>query len=157
MAQSFLDFVKSLPEQGNVRSISIEELDEEAFKHGRVTSTGGRSFYSNVRNRSAGVAVVFGSDRVGYQKLQPGPAAHPRQPGEDPGGSPKVPSAGAAHPGTANHRRQFGVQPQVQPLPFGPASRDNARQACLWSHTLRDYDPSSPGPDLYEVCIPEWP
>ena len=34
---------------------------------------------------------------------------------------------------------------------------DNVRQACLWSHTLRDYDPSSPGPDLWEVCIPEWP
>ena len=34
---------------------------------------------------------------------------------------------------------------------------DNIRQAHLWSHTLRDHDPSAPGPDLVQVCIPEWP
>ena len=71
MAESFLDFIKSLPEQGNVRTVTVDELDAEAHKHGRVTSTGGHSFYSNVRNRSAGVAVVFGSDRVATQKFNP--------------------------------------------------------------------------------------
>ena len=60
MVESFLDFVKSLPEQGNVRTVSVAEMDAEAGRFGRVTSTGGRSFYSNIRNRSAGVAVVFG-------------------------------------------------------------------------------------------------
>jgi hypothetical protein len=71
MAESFLDFVKSLPEQGNVRTVNVDELDEEAFKHSRLTNTGGRSFFSNVRNRSAGVAVVFGSDRVATKNFNP--------------------------------------------------------------------------------------
>jgi phosphoenolpyruvate carboxykinase (ATP) len=34
---------------------------------------------------------------------------------------------------------------------------DNIRQACLWSHTLREYSSRYRGPELYQVCIPEWP
>ena len=35
--------------------------------------------------------------------------------------------------------------------------QDNVRQAHIWANTLRDYAAEAPGPDLYLVCIPEWP
>ena len=156
MAESFLDFVKTLPEQGNVRTVSRDELDEEAFKHGRTTATGGRSFYSNIRNRSAGVAVVFGSDRVATQKFNP---AQDRIKSNKDKTLEEVRKYLLRSP-LIRVQRTIGDNSEFNPkcnLFLSVQRSDNARQACLWSHTLRDYDPSSPGPDLYEVCIPEWP
>jgi phosphoenolpyruvate carboxykinase (ATP) len=156
MAESFLDFVKSLPEHGNVRTVSVDELDAEAFQYGRVTSTGGRSFYSNVRNRSAGVAVVFGSDRVATRKYNP---AQQRIHGSKDKTLEEVKKYLLKTP-LIRIQRTIGDNSEFNPkcnLFLSVQRSDNARQACLWSHTLRDYDPSSPGPELYEVCIPEWP
>ena len=156
MAESFLDFVKSLPEQGNVRTVSIDELDTEADKYGRVTNTGGRSFYSNVRNRSAGVAVVFGSDRVATKTFNP---AQQRISDRKEHTLEEVRKYLLKAP-LIRVQRTIGDNSEFNPncnLFLSVQRSDNVRQACLWSHTLRNYDPSSPGPDLYEVCIPEWP
>ena len=156
MVESFLDFVKSLPEQGNVRTVSVDELDEEAFKHSRLTSTGGHSFYSNVRNRSAGVAVVFGSDRVATKNFNP---AQQRITENRDKTLEEVRKYLLRAP-LIRVQRTIGENAEFNPkcnLFLSVQRTDNARQACLWSHTLRDYDPSSPGPELYEVCIPEWP
>ena len=156
MAESFLDFVKSLPEHGNVRTVSIDELDSEAFQYGRETSTGGRSFYSNVRNRSAGVAVVFGSDRVATKKYNP---AQQRIHENREKTLEEVKKYLLRAP-LIRVQRTIGDNSEFNPkcnLFLSLQRSDNARQACLWSHTLRDYDPSSPGPELYEICIPEWP
>lgn len=156
MVENFLDFVNSLPEQGNVRTVSVDQLDEEAFQHGRVTSTGGRSFYSNVRNRSAGVAVVFGSDRVATKSFN---AAQQRISENRDKTLEEVRKYLLRAP-LIRVQRTIGDNSEFNPkcnLFLSVQRPDNARQACLWSHTLRDYDPSSPGPDLYEVCIPEWP
>ena len=156
MAESFLDFVKSLPEQGNVRSVSIEELDEDAFKHGRTTSTGGRSFYSNVRNRSAGIAVVFGSGRVATKNFNPAQ----RRIHDNRDKTLEEVRKYLLRAPLIQVQRTIGDNAEFNPkcnLFLSVQRPDNARQACLWSHTLRDYDPSSPGPELYEVCIPEWP
>ena len=156
MPESFLDFVKSLPEQGNVRTLSLEELDSETFKYGRTTSTGGHSFYSNVRNRSAGVAVVFGTERVATQKFSP---VQERIRDDRDKTLEEVRKYLLRAP-LIRVQRTIGDNSEFNPkcnLFLSVQRADNARQACLWSHTLRDYDPSSPGPDLYEVCIPEWP
>ena len=156
MVESFLDFVKSLPEHGNVQSVTIDQLDGEAFKHGRITSTGGHSFYSNVRNRSAGVAVVFGSDRVATKSFN---AAQQRISDNRDKTLEEVRKYLLRTP-LIRVQRTIGDNSEFNPkcnLFLSVQRPDNVRQACLWSHTLRDYDPSSPGPDLYEVCIPEWP
>ncbi len=156
MAESFLDFVKSLPEQGNVRTVSIDELDSEADKYGRVTSTGGRSFNSNVRNRSAGVAVMFGSERVATKNFNP---AQQRISESREHTLEEVRKYLLRAP-LIRVQRTIGDNSEFNPkcnLFLSVQRADNVRQACLWSHTLRDYDPSSPGPDLYEICIPEWP
>ena len=156
MAESFLDFVKSLPEQGNVRTVTVDELDAEATKHARVTNTGSHSFYSNVRNRSAGIAVVFGSDRVATQKFN---AAQQRISDNRDKTLEEVRKYLLRTP-LIRVQRTIGDNSEFNPkcnLFLSTQRPDNVRQACLWSHTLRDYDPSTPGPDLYEVCIPEWP
>ena len=156
MAESFLDFVKSLPEQGNVRTVTLDELDTEANKYGRETDTGGRSFYSNIRNRSAGVAVVFGSDRVATQKFNP--TQERIKEGKDK--TLEEVRQYLLRAPLIRVQRTIGDNSEFNPkcnLFLSVQRSDNVRQACLWSHTLRDYDPSSPGPDLYEVCIPEWP
>ena len=156
MAESFLDFVKSLPEQGNVRNMAIDELDAEADKYGRLTATGGRSFYSNIRNRSAGVAVVFGSDRVATKKFNP---AQQRISERRDHTLEEVRKYLLRAP-LIRVQRTIGDNSEFNPkcnLFLSLQRSDNVRQACLWSHTLRDYDPSSPGPELYEICIPEWP
>lgn len=156
MVESFLDFVKSLPEQGNVRTVSVAELDADAHQFGRPTGTGGRSFYSNIRNRSAGVAVVFGSDRVATKKFNP---TQQRIKDRQEQTLEQVRQYLLRAP-LIRVQRTIGDNPEFNPkcnLFLSVQRSDNVRQACLWSHTLRDYDPSSPGPDLYEVCIPEWP
>ncbi len=156
MAESFLDFVKSLPEQGNVRTVSIDELDSEADKYGRVTSTGGRSFYSNVRNRSAGVAVVFGSERVATKNFNP----VQQRISENREHTLEEVRKYLLRAPLIRVQRTIGDNSEFNPkcnLFLSVQRADNVRQACVWSHTLRDYDPSSPGPDLYEICIPEWP
>ena len=156
MPESFLDFVKGLPEQGNVRSASVDELDSEAVKYGKTTATGGHSFYSNVRNRSAGVAVVFGSDRVATQKFNP---VQQRIRDNQDKTLEEVRKYLLRAP-LIRVQRTIGDNSEFNPkcnLFLSVQRSDNVRQACLWSHTLRDYDPSSPGPDLYEICIPEWP
>ena len=156
MAESFLDFVKSLPEQGNVRTVSIDELDSDASKYGRETSTGGRSFYSNIRNRSAGVAVVFGSDRVATTKFNPTQESIR----ENKDKTLEEVRKYLLRAPLIRVQRTIGDNSEFNPkcnLFLSVQRADNVRQACLWSHTLRDYDPSSPGPDLYEICIPEWP
>ena len=156
MPESFLNFVKSLPEQGNVRTVNIQELDAEAFKHGRTTSTGGRSFSSNVRNRSAGVAVVFGSDRVATKSF----SATQQRISKNRDKTLEEVRQYLLRTPLIRVQRTIGDNSEFNPkcnLFLSVQRSDNARQACLWSHTLRDYDPSSPGPELYEVCIPEWP
>ena len=156
MAESFLDFVKSLPEHGNVRTVSIDELDAEAFKHGRTTNTGGHSFNSNVRNRSAGVAVIFGSDRVATKSFNP----NQRRIQENKDKTLEEVRKYLLRTPLIRVQRTIGDNSEFNPkcnLFLSVQRSDNARQACLWSHTLRDYDPSSPGPELYEICIPEWP
>ena len=156
MVESFLDFVKSLPGQRNVRNLNLEELDQEAGQFARITNTNGRSYYSNVRNRSASVAVVFGSEKVASRTLNERQQAirdHKDQTLEQV-------RAYLQRAPLIRVQRTVGDNPEFNPkcnLYLSVQRSDNARQAHLWSHTLRDYDPHSPGPELYLVCIPEWP
>ena len=156
MAENFLDFVKSLPERNNVRRMGIGDLDRDASKYGRVTSTESLSFYSNVRNRSAGVAVVFGSDRVASQNLTATQESIRERKDQT---LERVREYLQRAP-LIMVQRTVGDNSEFNPkcnLFLSVQRADNVRQACLWSHTLRDHDSSAPGPDLWEVCIPEWP
>ena len=156
MVESFLDFVKSISGQRNVRNPSLKELDQEASKFARVTKTNSHSFYSNVRNRSAGVSVVFGSDKVASKTLNERQQAIKDRKDQT---LQEVREYLQRAP-LIKVQRTVGDNPEFNPkcnLLLSVQRADNVRQAHLWSHTLRDYDPQSPGPELFEVCIPEWP
>ena len=156
MVESFLDFVKSLPGQRNVRNLNLEELDQEAGQFGRITNTNSRSYYSNVRNRSAGISVVFGGDSVASRNLNERQQAIKEHKGRT---LQQVQEYLKRAP-LIRVQRTVGDNAEFNPrcnLYLSVQRADNVRQAHLWSHTLRDYDPHSPGPELYLVCIPEWP
>lgn len=156
MVESFLDFVKSLSGRSNVRNLTLEQLDQEASKFARVTKTNSHSFYSNVRNRSAGVAVVFGSEKVASKSLNERQQAIKDRKDQT---LQEVREYLQRAP-LIQVKRTVGDNPEFNPkcnLLLSIQRADNVRQAHLWSHTLSDYDPQSPGPELFEVCIPEWP
>jgi phosphoenolpyruvate carboxykinase (ATP) len=156
MVESFLDFVKSLSGQSNVRNLNLEELDQEASKFARVTKTNSRSFYSNVRNRSAGVSVVFGSEKVASKTLNERQQAIKERKDQ----TLREVREYLQRAPLIRVQRTVGDNSEFNPkcnLLLSVQRADNVRQAHLWSHTLREYDPLSPGPELFEVCIPEWP
>ena len=64
MVESFRDFIHSPPDRSPVRTLSPAELDQQANSLGRPTQNRGLSFHSNLRNRSAGFAAVFGTGPV---------------------------------------------------------------------------------------------
>lgn len=156
MVQELLEFIKQLDKRDNVTVMSVADLAEQAKLYARPTVFGGLSFFSNVRSRSASQSVVLGSERVRDKDLNPGQR-----------------EILAKLDTTLRLLRDYL---QIAPLIcvkrtigsnnifnakctlyLSTQRRDNVRQAYLWSKTLRDYDPSAPGPELYLVCIPEWP
>lgn len=156
MPENFLSFVKNLARRDNVRTLSLSQLDQESSPYARVTANESLSFYSNVRNRSAGVSVVFGSQRVANQKLTPRQQAIQQRKDQ----TLRDVQAYMERAPLICVQRTIGDNPTFNPkctLFLSLQRRDNIRQAHLWSHTLRDFAPGNIGPDLYQVCIPEWP
>lgn len=156
MVGSFLDFVKSLPDRSNVRTLTRAQVDEEARPYGRETRNHSRSFFSNVRNRSAGVSLVLGSDNVASSGLSERQQAIKNNKDQ----TLREVQAYLERAPLIHLQRTIGDNPVFNPkcnLILSVQRSDNIRQAHLWSHTLRDHDPNAAGPELYEVCIPEWP
>ncbi|MBM3942590.1 MAG: phosphoenolpyruvate carboxykinase (GTP) [SAR202 cluster bacterium] len=156
MEQNFLEFIKTLPGRSNVQTLSVPELDDQARHYGRRTQTESLSFYSNVRNRNARDTVVFGSDRVASKKL----TERQKTIAEKKDQTLKAVQAYLERAPLIRVQRTIGDNSSFNPkcnLFLSVQRSDNVRQACLWSHTLRDYSPSEAGPELYQVCIPEWP
>ena len=156
MVAELLKIVKSLEGSSNVTSLDMAALASSAEPYGRPTTSGGLSFYSNVRNRNASQSVVFGSDKVREKNLTPIQQAIVE----------KVDSTLAAVQEYIKKaplicvKRTIGQNDTFNPkctLFLSVQRQDNVRQAHIWANTLRDYAAEAPGPDLYLVCIPEWP
>ena len=156
MALRFLDFVQSLATHDNVRTLNMAELDQEARPYARVTANQSLSYFSNVRNRSAGVSVVFGKAEVASQNLSERQQAIQEREHQ----TLKTVQAYLERAPLIRVQRTIGNNARFNAkctLFLSVQRSDNIRQAILWSHTLRDFDPEAGGPDLYQVCIPEWP
>ena len=155
MIEAFLDFVKGLEKLPNVRAMDTRDLEKEAAPFGRKTAYGSLGFFSNVRNRSAGVSVVFGSDDTRDQKLNDGQKRI-------------FQAADSTLEAVTEYlklaplicvKRTIGDNGKFNPrctLYLSTQRKDNVRQAYLWANTLRDYSTTTKGPDMYLVCIPEW-
>ena len=156
MVATFLDFVRTLEERGNVTSTDMADLASQARPFGRPTVHGGLSFSSNVRNRSASQSVIIGSERVREKSLNAGQKS-------------LLEKADATLEKLQEYlklaplirvKRNICDNEVFNPkcnLYLSTQRRDNVRQAYLWASTLGDYAPTAPGPELRLVCVPEWP
>lgn len=160
LVESFLDFIRSLTDHSNVRTLRLADLDQEASPFDRPTHNRSPSFSFNVRNPSARLAVVFGSDRVASKGL-----CGRRQDVWDSndatlrGGSSGLAEESSSGPGAARHWRQPIVQSQVHHAPVGPAGRHHKAGPLLEQYpagpqSLRS--PPGPGPGLYSCVAAEW-
>ena len=156
MVESSLDFIKSLAERSSVRTLSLAELDQDARPFRRPTQNRGLSFYSNVRNRSAGPAEVFSGNRV----ASTGIIQREQAIWDNEDDMLRGVRAYLERATLIQAQRTIGDTPSCNPkctlLPSLQQAGNN-RQARHLSLTLRDHDSSSPGPDPFQVCIPESP
>ncbi|HLF04864.1 MAG TPA: hypothetical protein VI855_06580, partial [Dehalococcoidia bacterium] len=132
MEQRFLDFVKSLPDRENVRSLSLAELDQEARPYGRLTNNQSLSYYSNVRNRNARDTMVFGSDRVAPKKLTDRQKVIQEKKDQ----TLQAVEAYLKRAPLVRVQRTIGDNNSFNPkcnLFLSVQRADNIRQACLWS------------------------
>lgn len=156
MVTALVGFIRDLEKRENVQLMDVQELAAQARPFGRPTAHGGLSFFSNVRNRSASQSVTIGSERVRDRGLNAGQKA--------------ILSRLDTTLNTLQEylkvapllcvKRTIGDNSTFNPkcnLYLSTQRRDNVRQAYLWAMTLRDYDSLAAGPELYLVCIPEWP
>ena len=156
MVGSSLDFIKSLAYRSNVHTLSLAELDQEASLFGRPTQNQSLSFYSHVRNRSAGLAGVCGGDRV----VSNGLSERQQAVWDSKDDTLRGVRAYLERAPLVRVQRTIGDNPSFKSKCFTLLSVQraaNIRQAHLWSRTLRDHDPSATGRDLVQVCNPEWP
>ena len=152
----FGGFIKSLEGCSNVRTLGLAELHQEARPFGRPTQNRSLSFCSNVRNRGAGPAVVFGSNRVASTGL----SGRQQAIHDSKDNTPRGVRAYLERAQLIRVQRTLGDNTSYNPkrtLLLSVQQAGNIRQAHLWSRTLRDHNPSASGPDLIQVRIAEWP
>ena len=156
MPETILRLVQELEGQENVRVLTLGDLEGQARSFGRATVNESLCFYSNVRNRSAAVSVVIGSEKVQPKDLterQKSILGNLHTTLE------KVKAYLKLAP-LICVKRTIGLNDTFNPkctLFLSTQRADNIRQAYLWSNTLRDNDATVPGPNLYQIVIPEWP
>jgi phosphoenolpyruvate carboxykinase (ATP) len=156
MLSDFVEAVRGLERQKNVSTLSLDNLAERAQAFGRRTASGGTAFFSNVRNRSGGVSVVFGGEGVRQMNLTPTQQAIR----ENVDATLKTVRDYLKVAPLICVKRTIGDNGEFEPkctLYLSVQRSDNVRQAHLWSRTLKDFDSKTPGPDLTIVCVPEWP
>ena len=144
MPESFLDFVKGLEGRDNVRTLSTAELEKNTRPYGRVTASESISFFSDVRNRSAGVSVVVGSERVQQQVLSD------RQKSilERMDRTIEEVKSYLHYAPLICIKRTIGDNDSFQPrctLYLSTQRADNIRQAYIWANTLQEYLPNAAG------------
>ncbi len=155
--QEILEEVKRAFGYPNVRTPSVEEMKEEAAKHGVITEDGSLAFYTSVRNRSAKLTYIYADDPKLMNSIE---------------WTPERKKLLQQLPQTIRlvldylkkapliqHHRNMGQNPDFNPhmhLLFSVGRRDTIRVPYMWTQSLPDYNPEVPGPDLYMVYIPEW-
>ena len=154
--ENFSTYIKTLLNKENVRKLTIEQLDTEASVYGRLTKTGGHAFSSNVRSRSAGIAVTFGGDNVATKK----PNAQQQGIIDDLDDTLETLKKYLDRAPLISVQRTIGDNEDFNAkctLIVSEQRKDNLRQAHLWTHTLREYSQNAKGPELFVLSVPEWP
>jgi phosphoenolpyruvate carboxykinase (ATP) len=150
------ELARELYHYRNVTHLSEKQAREMARPFAQVTEFGNLSFHSNVRNRSAGLTVYVGSDKVRQRSLTP------RQ---------QAILSGVRETLVKVHRyldrapivctqRTMGDNEEFNPhcaIFVTTYAKDTVRIPYMWGETLLPYRPQLPGPEQTAIFIPEWP
>ncbi len=155
--KEIIEKVREAFDYPNVRTPSVEEMKEEALKHGTLTEDGSLAFYTSVRNRSAKLTYIYAEDPKLMNSIEWTPGRK-RLLKELPKTLELVFDYLKKAP-LIQHHRNMGMNPDFNPhmhLLFSIGRRDTIRLPYMWTQSLPEYNPHVPGPELYMIYIPEW-
>ncbi|MHC4942957.1 MAG: phosphoenolpyruvate carboxykinase (ATP), partial [Planctomycetota bacterium] len=150
----FAEKLKPLLNGPNIKHVNMRQLRKMALKSGRKTVFGSRGWRSAVSSRIGPKTVYLGSEKV----VLPRPTDLHKDiihgaPGELENVLHVVKTLPFVH-----IRRQMGDNDIYNPkcnLYVSVADKKNARLAYMWSNTLREPVPGSPGPEFTLFHIPD--
>lgn len=140
----------------NVEHLSDAQAKTRATPFGRVTEFGNINFESTVRNRSAGLTVYVGSEKVALSKMTP----RQHQILKDVPDTLRKVARYLDRAPLICLERTMGNNDEFSPhctLYVSTYRKECARLAYMWGETLFPYRPTAPGPDLNLIYVPEWP
>ena len=140
----------------NVEHLSDAHVKERAQPFGQVTEFGNYNFVSNVRNRSAGLTVYLGSEKV----LQPSLSARQRQIRDQAPDTLRKLQRYLDRTRLVCIERTMGDNDAFCPhctMYVSTYAKYAVQIAFMWGETLYAYRPTAPGPDFTWICVPEWP
>ena len=140
----------------NVQHLSEAQARERATPFGGKTEFGSLNFVSNVRNRSAGLTVYIGSEKVQQRKLS---ARQKEIIANAPETLARVYRYLDRAPMVAV-RQTMGDNPYFNPhctLYVSTYFKYAVQLPHMWGQTLPHYRPSAPGPEQTLIYVPEWP
>jgi phosphoenolpyruvate carboxykinase (ATP) len=150
------ELAKNLYHYHNVEHLSDAHVKERALPFGQCTEFGNYNFVSNVRNRSAGLTVYLGSDKV----LQPSLSARQREIRD------RVPDTLRKLQRYLDRTRLICIERTMGDndtfcphctMHVSVYAKYAVQLAYMWGETLFAYRPTAPGPDFQWICVPEWP
>ncbi len=152
-----LNIVKKLTQQPNVEHIDYHTLKIRAQKYGNKTEHGNFAFITSVRNRSAGLTVYVGSERVRLAKLNP----RQKEIIKDlPQTFKKLKDYLKKTP-LVKFEQVMGKNSYFTPhctLYISVQRKDCIRIPYMWANTMfAPQDVAARGPKLRMIFIPEWP
>ena len=155
LLSSVKEAMRALQDSKNVERPDDEELKAMAYEHGTKTKFGNYAFVSTVKNRSAPLTVVVGSQKVMSAKLNP----RQRQILQN---LPKTLNDVHDYVKKAPFvctQRSMGENDTFNPtcrLYISTQRREMVRLAYMVSKTLPPYRPNEKEPVLQLLHIPEW-
>ncbi|UCC69644.1 MAG: phosphoenolpyruvate carboxykinase (GTP) [Armatimonadota bacterium] len=150
------EFARQLYHHRNVTYLSASQAREMARPFGQLTEFGNLNFHSNVRNRSAGLTVYIGSEKVRQSSLTPRQQAILDSVSDT---LVKVRRYLERAPIVCT-RRTMGDNSIFNPhctVFVSTYAKDTVRIPYMWGETLLDYRPQLAGPELALLYVPEWP
>jgi len=150
------EFAREIYHYGNVRHLSEKQAREAAAPFAQVTEFGNLNFHSNVRNRSAGLTVYVGSEKVRQRSL----SARQQQILDDVSQTLEKVRRYLDRAPVVCTQRTMGNNSVFNPhstIYVSTYAKDTVRIPFMWGETLLPYRPQLPGPEQTAIFVPEWP
>ncbi|MFQ6130983.1 MAG: phosphoenolpyruvate carboxykinase [Armatimonadota bacterium] len=145
--------VRHYPHTEHLSDAQVRDL---ALRFGQVTEFGNVNFISNVRNRSAGVTVCLGSEKVRQREL----SSRQRQIAESAADTLHKLHRYLERTPIVSLERTMGENSAFCPqctVYVTTRVGSAVRLAYMWGETLFPHRPQASGPEMALIYVPEWP